>query len=108
MSVESKDDNKQGIRELLEAKEAMIAHGPKGRMIVRRPRKPKTDKENIYKNSRRHLRTTQIHRTTHHFRTTPVVRTLPFIFIYSKVVKNILMGFKILCQVGNRGQKFQN
>ena len=47
MSVESKDDNKQGIRELLEAKEAMIAHGPKGRMIVRRPRKSKTDKEKL-------------------------------------------------------------
>ena len=49
MSVESKDDNKQVIRGLLEEKEAMIAHGPKGRMIVRRPRKSKTDKENIIK-----------------------------------------------------------
>ena len=47
MSVESKDDNKQGIRELLEEKEAMVAHGPNGRMRVRRPRKSKTDKEKL-------------------------------------------------------------
>ena len=47
MSVESKDDNKQGIRELLEEKEAMIAHGQNGRMGVRRPRKSKTDKEKL-------------------------------------------------------------
>ena len=115
MSVESRDDNKQEIRKLLEEKEAMVAHGPNGTMRVRRPRKSKADEEklkealkrvkkklgveetnalkascDIYKNSRRHLRTTQIHRTTHHFRTTPVVRTLPFIFIYvMKGKKNI-------------------
>ena len=47
MSMESKDDNKRGIRELLEEKEAMIAYGPKARMIVRRPRKSKTDKEKL-------------------------------------------------------------
>ena len=47
MSVESKDDNKQGIRELLEEKEAMEAHGSNGRMRVRRPRKSKTDKEKL-------------------------------------------------------------
>ena len=106
--MESKDDNKQGNKKLLEEKEAMVVHGPNGRMSVRRTRKYKTDKEKleealkrvkkkleveetnalkascyIYKNSRRHLRTTQIHRTTHHFRITPVVRTLSFIFKYT-------------------------
>ena len=30
------------------------------------------------------------------------------IYIYSKIVTNILMDFKISCQVGGRGQKFQN
>ena len=47
MFVESKDDNKQRISELLEEKEAMIAHGPNGRMRVRRPKKFKTDKEKL-------------------------------------------------------------
>ena len=27
--------------------------------------------------------------------------------IYSKIVTDILMGFKISCQVGGRGQKFK-
>ena len=31
-----------------------------------------------------------------------------YLDIYSKIVTNILMGFKISCQVGGRGQKFQN
>ena len=31
-----------------------------------------------------------------------------YLYIYSKIVTNILMCFKILCQVGGRGQKFQN
>ena len=31
-----------------------------------------------------------------------------YLYIYSKIVTNILMGFKISCQVGGRGPKFQN
>ena len=31
-----------------------------------------------------------------------------YLYINSKIVTNILMGFKISCQVGGRGQKFQN
>ena len=32
---------------VLEEKEAMVAHGPNGRMRVRRPSKYKTDKEKV-------------------------------------------------------------
>ena len=31
-----------------------------------------------------------------------------YLYICSKIVTNILMAFKISCQVGGRGQKFQN
>ena len=30
-----------------------------------------------------------------------------YLFIYSKIVTNILMDFKISCQVGGRGQNFK-
>ena len=31
-----------------------------------------------------------------------------YLDIYSKIITNILMGFRISCQVGGRGPKFQN
>ena len=31
-----------------------------------------------------------------------------YLYVSSKIVTNILMGFKIWCEVGGRGQKFQN
>ena len=39
-----------------------------------------------------------------------VYRTCIYLLVYkySKIVTNILMGFKISCQVGGHGQKFQN
>ena len=43
------------------------------------------------------------------FHTLYVYRLCICILIYEiKIVTNILMGFKISCQVGGRGQKFQN
>ena len=37
-------------------------------------------------------------------------RTCIYLLIYinSKIVTSILMGFKILCQAGGRGQKYEN
>ena len=37
-----------------------------------------------------------------------VYRKCIYLLIYSKLVTNILMGFKISFHVGGRGQKFQN
>ena len=38
-----------------------------------------------------------------------VYRLCMYLLVYEiKIVTNILMGFKISCQVGGRGQKFQN
>ena len=47
MKLENQNDKLQEIKEILRKKESLIAVRPKGRMVVKRPRKSKSEQDKI-------------------------------------------------------------